>query len=75
MKAFSGKRYSDNEKRCNENEWPCIICGRPVDKDNAIAWLGVTDDYEITEDDNVATMGFFPIGSNCYRKYRKSLTS
>ena len=77
-KPFSGIRYHENEDKCTEDQEPCVICGKGLDKHKVRGWLRVVDgglrfaarDEEVESD---GAMGWFPIGSGCLRKHKKDL--
>jgi hypothetical protein len=67
--------YDRNESRCEPDETPCKLCGRPI-KDQSKAkqlHFGTGNAVLITEDEpEVGTAddcGYFPVGPNCARKY------
>lgn len=78
IQPFTHPDYYRNEALCDDaaGEQPCCICGKPITKPGKAKWVMVSASSSCfitdeTEDDGTA--GAFPIGSACYRKYKKEL--
>ena len=77
-RPFSGARYSQNEDRVKTPAWPCALCGKAVQPDDA-KWVTVVDggarfvrvgDIPVPEDDP-GHMGSYPVGPDCGRRLAK----
>lgn len=68
----------EREWACKPGYTPCAICGRPVnDAKRAIfacignageSWIGSEEEAKAQEN-NDDYMGFWPVGSDCHRKF------
>lgn len=71
---FSGARYTENAARCDVDELPCAICGKPVrhgaSPHAAIVVNGGVDwGDEHSDPDDAGFMGSWPVGRDCHRKH------
>lgn len=73
MKPFDHKHYHRNSDSADN---PCVICGK--DTPNPVAMIQVIDGGALIgppepQEDDPGYMGYFPIGSTCWRKNAKQL--
>lgn len=65
--------YHDNAEKCEGDEQPCVVCGKPVTGDNVAyvhvvgggGYLALPDD----EFDEAGDCGAYPIGAGCLKKH------
>ena len=67
-----------NEPPCDDHQMQCVICKRPVNVDEESKWLNPVDGgarfKKVGEScEEGGDMGWFPVGSTCYRNHKRSL--
>jgi len=71
------ERYQERSghKRGHFDGYPCAICGKDIPTAKALRYGGViTTDGEWTTDPNRPdSQGWFPVGSDCHRRFVKTL--
>ena len=76
--------HARNERKQHKiNGYPCLVCGAPCANDGKAVWVwlhegGATivdreEGERLNADGDHGDMGAYPIGPNCYRKYKKLL--
>ena len=72
---FESPKKEDNETRFGIHANSCVCCGKPTDENLFIHastnWVAVSTDSEDLSEINMESQGFFPIGSNCAKKFTK----
>lgn len=68
--------YRKNSQRCTGGEYPCIVCGKPIDPARATHMVHVHrgGGWAVTEEeagkiDQSYDLGLHPIGSDCLRRH------
>jgi hypothetical protein len=72
--------YSEIEEAhpCKGDEYPCIICGKPVKSPKYLVWVHMGGSHAVTEEEGIqlnqqghegADLGYYPIGANCLNKH------
>lgn len=84
MKAYQLSKEDIIRKEKNEEKygcgWVCCICGKPIDKHKEYHMLHMCPDGTLVDDihdpitdfDECAEMGYFEVGSTCYKKFLKN---
>jgi len=72
VKPFSGKRYHKNFEGAHSEATPCAICGKPVLDPwphTAVVIRGGAEWGDHDSEQDGGHMGYWPIGSDCYRRH------
>lgn len=78
LRPFSGPNYRRNEQKVREDQWPCALCGRPVDTTDA-KWVTVVDGgarFErvgepVVPESDPGHMGQHAVGPDCAKRLAK----
>ena len=72
---YSSPRKEANEDKYGNNSDACACCGKPTSENLFIHasthWVAVNSVNEDLSELNMESQGFFPIGSNCAKKFPK----
>ena len=75
------KRVQKNSVRVKGEDWPCPLCGKPVNPNTAKHWIhlveggGKLGHIEETNFEECADLGWHPVGSDCAKKVPKGYKS
>lgn len=75
---FSNPNYIKNSDMVRGDDWPCVICGRPIKNKNTAKWItviqgGSSFGPQDSDPNHPGFMGGFPIGPDCYRRHKTEL--
>lgn len=77
LSGFDSDRYSKNQDQCRGDNYPCVVCGKPVKNPKLYVryfWgtHAVTDQEAeeiIAKEGNGGDMCLYPIGAACLKKH------
>ena len=78
MKPWGGPKFSENEKRCRGEQYPCAWCGKPIkDRKTAVMVFICCDDFqpasaEPAHREHGNNMGWYPLGPDCAARLKKA---
>ena len=74
LSDLTSPNYDQNEKRVRGEDWPCIICGKPVRQKTIAVHMLTSGDLVSSEQDFDNSQGFYYIGPDCAKLLPNSFT-